>query len=89
MATESAARCVPQRDAALNDLDAVTEATPPGNKPEYVTAMVPAELAANGPLTAWIEVSLEHANELMAAIEEIHGIFWATKDRDVAWYTAG
>lgn len=36
-----------------------------------------------------VEVSLEHANELMAAIEEIHGIFWATKDRDVAWYTAG
>ncbi len=36
-----------------------------------------------------VEVSLEHANELMAAIEAIHGIFWATKDRDVAWYTAG
>lgn len=36
-----------------------------------------------------VEVSLEHANELMAAIEEIHGIFWATKDRDVAWYTSG
>lgn len=36
-----------------------------------------------------VEVSLDHANELMAAIEEIHGIFWATKDRDVAWYTAG
>jgi nickel superoxide dismutase len=36
-----------------------------------------------------VEVSLEHANELMEAIKEIHGIFWATKDRDVAWYTAG
>ena len=36
-----------------------------------------------------VEVSLEHATELMAAIEEIHGIFWASKDRDVAWYTAG
>ena len=35
-----------------------------------------------------VEVSLEHANELMAAIEEIHGIFWGTKDRDVAYYTA-
>jgi nickel superoxide dismutase len=34
-----------------------------------------------------VEVSLEHANELMDAIKEIHGIFWATKDRDVAWYT--
>ncbi len=36
-----------------------------------------------------VEVSLEHANELMEAVKEIHGIFWATKDRDVAWYTAG
>jgi nickel superoxide dismutase len=36
-----------------------------------------------------VEVSLEHANELMEAIKEIHGIFWATKDREVAWYTAG
>lgn len=35
-----------------------------------------------------VEVSLEHATELMDAIKEIHGIFWATKDRDVAWYTA-
>jgi len=34
-----------------------------------------------------VEVSLEHANELMDAIKEIHGIFWATKDRDIAWYT--
>lgn len=34
-----------------------------------------------------VEVSLEHANELMDAIKEIHGIFWATKERDVAWYT--
>ena len=34
-----------------------------------------------------VEVSLEHANELMDAIKEIHGIFWSTKDRDVAWYT--
>jgi nickel superoxide dismutase len=35
-----------------------------------------------------VEVSLEHANELMAAIKEIHDIFWATKNREVAWYTA-
>jgi nickel superoxide dismutase len=35
-----------------------------------------------------VEVSLEHANELMAAIENIHNIFWATKGRDVAYYTA-
>lgn len=45
--------------AALNDLDAVTAATPVGNQPEYVTAMIPAA-AANGPLSAYIEVSLEH-----------------------------
>ncbi len=37
---------------------------------------------------AKVEVSLEHATELMDAIKEIHGIFWASKDRDVAWYKA-
>ena len=36
-----------------------------------------------------VEVSLEHATELLDAIKEIHGIFWASKDRDVAWYNAG
>tara|TARA_Y100001968_G_C19038912_1_gene563492 strand:- start:350 stop:682 length:333 start_codon:yes stop_codon:yes gene_type:complete len=36
-----------------------------------------------------VEVSVEHANELMAKIEQIHNIFWETKDRDVPWYTAG
>lgn len=36
-----------------------------------------------------VEVSLEHATELLDAIKEIHGIFWASKDRDIAWYTAG
>jgi nickel superoxide dismutase len=35
-----------------------------------------------------VEVSLEHATELMDAVKEIHEIFWASKDRDVAWYTA-
>ena len=45
--------------STLNDLDAVTEATPPGNKAEYATAMIPAAIVAKGPLTAWIEVSLE------------------------------
>ena len=35
-----------------------------------------------------VEVSLDHANELMAAIKEIHEIFWATKNREVAWYVA-
>ena len=36
-----------------------------------------------------VEVSAQHADELMAAIEEIHKIFWATKGRDVAWMLAG
>lgn len=35
-----------------------------------------------------VEVSLEHAQELMDAIKDIHEVFWGTKGRDVAWYTA-
>ena len=35
-----------------------------------------------------VEVSVEHAQELMDAIKEIHEIFWKTKGRDIAWYTA-
>lgn len=35
-----------------------------------------------------VEVSLDHAQELMAAIEDIHNIFWATKNREVTYYTA-
>ncbi len=35
-----------------------------------------------------VEVSLEHAQELMDAIKQIHGIFWGIKGRDVTWYTA-
>lgn len=34
------------------------------------------------------EVSLEHAQELMDAIKKIHEMFWATKDKEVTWYTA-
>ena len=36
-----------------------------------------------------VEVSLQHAQELMDAVKEIHEMFWKSKDRDVAWYTAG
>lgn len=36
-----------------------------------------------------VELNLEHANELMEAIEEIHNIFWETKNREVPWITAG
>jgi nickel superoxide dismutase len=35
-----------------------------------------------------VEVNQEHAEELMATVEQIHNIFWATKGRDVAYYTA-
>lgn len=35
-----------------------------------------------------VEVSLEHANELMAAVEKIHNMFWGSKDRDVNFYKA-
>ena len=35
-----------------------------------------------------VNVSEESANDLMAAIEDIHNVFWATKGRDVTWYTA-
>ena len=34
------------------------------------------------------EVSLEHAQELMDNIKKVHEIFWATKDKQVAWFTA-
>ncbi len=35
-----------------------------------------------------VEVSLEKAEALMDAIEDIHNVFWATKGRDVAYYLA-
>lgn len=35
-----------------------------------------------------VEVSVQHANELMEAVQKIHNMFWATKNRDVSWYTA-
>lgn len=33
-------------------------------------------------------VSVEAAEELMSQIEAIHNMFWATKGRDIPWYTA-
>ena len=36
-----------------------------------------------------VEVSAQHADELMDAIKEIHDIFWKTKGRDVEWVLAG
>ena len=35
-----------------------------------------------------VEVSLEHAIELMEAIQAIHDIFWATKGREIEYYIA-
>ena len=35
-----------------------------------------------------VEVSAQHADELMDAIKQIHEIFWSTKGRDVAWELA-
>ena len=35
-----------------------------------------------------VEVSLEHATELLNVVEKIHNMFWATKERDVTWYKA-
>ena len=35
-----------------------------------------------------VEVSAQHAQELMDAVKEIHELFWAIKGRDIAWYTA-
>ena len=35
-----------------------------------------------------VEVSQEHADELMDAVQKIHEMFWATKGRDVPWYKA-
>lgn len=35
-----------------------------------------------------MEVSLQHAQELMETVQKIHNIFWSTKERDISWYTA-
>ncbi|MEM1034136.1 MAG: superoxide dismutase, Ni [Myxococcota bacterium] len=35
-----------------------------------------------------VELSPEHCDELMAAVEKIHHLFWKTKGRDVPWTLA-
>ena len=35
-----------------------------------------------------VEVSVQHAEELMAAVEKVHGMFWGSKDRNVTFYKA-
>ncbi len=34
------------------------------------------------------ECSVENGEALMAAVKEIHTMFWQSKDRDIAWYMA-
>ena len=36
-----------------------------------------------------VEVSAQHADELIAAIQGIHDIFWKSKSREVGFYLAG
>ena len=45
--------------STINDLDAVTGATPMGDRPELVTTVVPADRVGNGNLVAHIEINLE------------------------------
>ena len=35
-----------------------------------------------------VEISIDHANQLMDAIKQIHEMFWKSKGRDVPWYTS-
>jgi nickel superoxide dismutase len=55
------------------------------NYPDLHTTFWNAAKQASACKTA---VSVDAANELMAQIEAIHNIFWATKGREVPWYTA-
>ncbi len=38
--------------------------------------------------TCKVEVSLEHAEELMEMVKKIHGMFWQSKGKEVKWMTA-
>ncbi|MEZ5340330.1 MAG: superoxide dismutase, Ni [Acidimicrobiales bacterium] len=44
--------------------------------------------AAKQASTCKTSVSVEACEELMSQIEAIHNMFWATKGRDIPWYTA-
>ena len=37
---------------------------------------------------AKVECSLHHAENVMNYVQQIHELFWKTKNRDIAWYTA-
>ena len=36
-----------------------------------------------------VELSIDHANDLLNNIKQIHDIFWKVKNRNIDWYTAG
>tara|TARA_Y100001970_G_scaffold279218_1_gene386144 strand:+ start:1693 stop:2127 length:435 start_codon:yes stop_codon:yes gene_type:complete len=36
-----------------------------------------------------VELSLDHANDLLNHIRKIHDLFWSVKGREIDWYTAG
>ena len=41
------------------------------------------------PLACKVEVSIDHATELLEKVKEVHELFWGVKGRDISWYTAG
>ena len=36
-----------------------------------------------------VEISIDHATELLAKVKEVHELFWGVKGRDISWYTSG
>jgi hypothetical protein len=72
--------------AEINDLDAVTRATPPGDTAALVTARIERELAEAGPLRAFIEVSLENdQNDSYTFAREDHYIDERLPSYGVPW----
>ena len=38
--------------------------------------------------TCKVEVSAQHADELVETVKHIHDMFWKTKEREMDWYLA-
>ena len=36
-----------------------------------------------------VELSIDHANDLLGHVKKIHDLFWSVKGREIDWYTAG
>jgi len=36
-----------------------------------------------------VELSIDHANDLLGHVRKIHDLFWSVKGREIDWYTAG